>query len=72
MRLENNNGQVHIVHIEVETCLVRITRVNHPIVKLQFDLTISFLEGMRKIKNVVNLDDSLYDSIAEMTREEGI
>lgn len=66
MRLVNNNGQVHIVHVEVDTCLVRITRERHPIIKLQLDLTISFKDGLNKIKRIVNLDDELYDSIANI------
>ena len=64
MKLVNSNGQVHMVYVNVETCLVQITRMGHPMVSMQYDLTIGFVEGLNRIKRVVSLDDELYDMVS--------
>ena len=66
MKLVNSNGQTHIVYVNVDTCLVQITRMGHPMVSMQLDLTIGFVDGLNKIKRVVNLDDELYDMVSNI------
>lgn len=64
MKLVNNNGQVHLVYVDLSTCDVKITREGMSLVKLQFDLSIGFVDAMTKIKRIVNLEDELYQSLA--------
>lgn len=64
MRLTNTHGTIHHVHVQISTCDVYITREGRKLLKLQFDLSIGFVDGLNKIKRIVELDDEMYDFLA--------
>jgi hypothetical protein len=64
MKLVNGNGQVHMVYVNIETCVVQISRMGHPMVTIRLDPAIGFADGLNKIKRVVSLDDELYDLVS--------